>query len=245
MAMFDHGVPARAAMNILAIDTCFGACSAAVGAGLGSPHARVEAYFERRSEGHAERLMPMIDAALDSAGFGAGDLDRVAVTLGPGTFTGARIGIAAARGLALAAGLPIAGVSSLAVMAQEAAEEIEDRGVAALVVAVDARRGEVYAQLFGRDGLDALSPPLLLTPGAAAALGRGPLLAVGSGGPRVAREARALGRAAAARLEGLQPDACTLLYMAEHLPPLAAPPRPLYLREPDAKPPETPSLTRS
>lgn len=232
-------------MNILAFDTCFGACSVAVGTAIGTKKARVEAFFERRSAGHAERLMPMIDAALDNAGFGVEDLDRIAVTLGPGTFTGARIGVAAARGLALARGLPVVAASSLAVMAQEAAEEIEDRGDAALVVAVDARRGEVYAQLFGRDGLDPLCPPLALTAREAAALGEGRLLAVGSGAALVAREALTLGRTAAARLENLQPDACTLLYMAERLTLLAAPPRPLYLREPDAKPPAAPSLTRS
>lgn len=231
-------------MKILAFDTCLGACSVAVGADVGSRRARVEAFFQTRDTGHAEQLMPMMAEALANARLSVADLDRLAVTIGPGTFTGTRIGVAAARALALSTGLPVVGATSLAVMAQEAAEEIEDRDGAELLVAVDARRGEVYAQLFGTDGLDARSTPLLLTVAGAAALGLGPMLVVGSGAEAVAAERRARGRNAEARLTKLQPDACTLLYMAERMAPAGQTVRPLYLREPDAKAPLNPSLAK-
>ncbi len=232
-------------MNILAFDTCFSACSVAVGIDIGTDHSRVEAFFEAREAGHAEKLLPMIEAALGNAGLALAGLDRIAVTAGPGTFTGTRIGIAAARAFALATGLSIVAATSLAVMAQEASEETEDRGGGDLLVAVDARRDAVYAQLFGHDGLDPRSPPLLLAPREAAALGGGPLIIVGSGAEAVAAEARATGRNAAARLTTLLPDACTLLYMADGLPVLAAPPLPLYLREADAKPQDGQRIARA
>lgn len=231
-------------MKILAFDTCFGVCSVAAGDGIGSSRARVEALFQASDSSPAEQLVPMISKALDKARLGVADLDRVAVTTGPGTFTGARVGVAAARALALAAGAPIVGVTSLAVMAQEAAEEIEDRDGKPLLVAVDARRGEVYAQLFGADGLDAHTPPLLLAIRDAAALCLLPTVVVGSGADAVAEEARALGQNAEVRLANLRPDACTLLYMAARMEVLKTPVHPLYLREPDAKAPLNPSLAR-
>lgn len=232
-------------MNILAFDTCFDTCSVAVGAGIGGGRARVEAFFETRDGGHAERLLPMIASALDNAGLTMAMLDRVAVTIGPGTFTGTRIGIAAARGFVLARPLPLVVATSLAVMAEEAADEIEIREEAQLLVAVDARRGAVYAQLFGRDGRAGRTAPLLLSPRDAAALGEGPLFVVGSGAEAVASAARESGREAAVRLPMLRPDACTLLYMAERLAPLVAPPAPLYLRDADAKPQDAHRIARA
>ncbi len=140
-------------MNILAFDTCFDACSACVArTGDGVVEVLASA-LERFETGHAERLVPMIDEVMARAGVAFADIDRLAVTVGPGTFTGTRIGIAAARGLALATGIPVVGASSLAVMAEVAARELGPRKAGEdLLVAVDARRGEVYVQLFGANG---------------------------------------------------------------------------------------------
>lgn len=95
--------------------------------------------------GQAERLIPMCLKALDTAGRSFGDMDAVAVTCGPGTFTGVRIGLAAAKGLALALDIPLIGLTTLEVVAQNAAGAGVEGPIA---VAHDARRSEVYLQLF-------------------------------------------------------------------------------------------------
>jgi tRNA threonylcarbamoyl adenosine modification protein YeaZ len=191
--------------------------------------------MEQFETGHAERLMPMIGEAMERARLGFDAIDRIAVTVGHGTFTGTRIGVAAARGLALASRAETVGVSSLAVMAEVAARELK---VEALAVAVDARRGEVYAQLFGAGGgLDAKSPPQLLSIDEAAQLGgRDPIVIVGSGAASVAAAATLHGRDAVALLPDLLPDAVALAHLAAALETSDVPLVPFYLRPPDAKP---------
>src|SRR5262249_17472075 len=131
-------------MHILAFDTCFDAVSVAVArreaAGVKVLVERVEA----RRAGHAERLMPMLAAGLEDAGIGFADVERIAVTEGPGTFTGVRTGIAAARALALATGRPAVGVGSLAAIAFAARRQLAE-GLAArpLAVAIAQRPGLV------------------------------------------------------------------------------------------------------
>ena len=103
-------------MNLLAIDTALEACSVGVAVDGGSP----VFVSETIGRGHAERLFGMISAAMEQAGIGYAALDRIAVTIGPGSFTGIRVGIAAARGLALVTGCPVAGIGTLAVLAESA-----------------------------------------------------------------------------------------------------------------------------
>lgn len=221
-------------MNILAFDTCFDGCSVCVAECRDGVLVELSAMMERFQTGHAERLMPMIGEAMAKARLGFDEIDRIAVTVGPGTFTGTRIGVAAARGLALASKATNIGVSSLAVMAEVARREIESK---ALAVTVDARRGEVYAQLFGAGGgLDAKSSPQLLSIAEAAQLGSGPIVFVGSGAAAVADAATQEGRDAAARLPGLLPDAVALAHIAGATEASGAPLVPFYLRPPDAKP---------
>jgi tRNA threonylcarbamoyladenosine biosynthesis protein TsaB len=229
-------------MNILAFDTCFDACSVCVARG-GEVSASARERFET---GHAERLVPMIDEVMARAGVGFADIDRIAVTIGPGTFTGTRIGIAAARGLALTTGIAMVGVSSLTVMAEGASRELGLRPSGEdLVVAVDARRGEVYAQAFGKSGAEEASPPLLLPVAEAAQLGRSSaVLFVGSGAGAVAEAAIEIGRSAEARLPDLLPDATALAALAIGRAPAEAL-APLYLRPPDAKPQAGKSIARA
>lgn len=233
-------------MNILAFDTCFGACSVAVGVDIGHASERLEEFFEPRDLGHAEALMPMIETAMRGAKINFTDLDRIAVTNGPGSFTGTRICVAAAQALALALAKPVVAASSLAVMAEEAAEVLRDeRGDALLAIAVDARRGQVYLQTFGQIGHAPVSAPEVMTVVDAARIGGSvPLLIAGSGAEAVAEAARARGRSAVARLPRLQPDACSLVFMAPRLEPVGGRLVPLYLREADAKPPTAPSIAR-
>ncbi|HEY0180000.1 MAG TPA: tRNA (adenosine(37)-N6)-threonylcarbamoyltransferase complex dimerization subunit type 1 TsaB [Dokdonella sp.] len=134
-------------MNLLAIETATEACSAALLTRDGRLLARAELAPRR----HAELLLPMCEALLDEAGLGRRDLDAVAVGRGPGAFTGVRLGVAAAQGIALALAIPVVPVSSLAALALQTPAT----GAAATLAVVDARMGEVYAGAFARthDGL--------------------------------------------------------------------------------------------
>jgi tRNA threonylcarbamoyladenosine biosynthesis protein TsaB len=193
----------------------------------------------------------MIAEVMDGAGLDFAAIDRIAVTLGPGTFTGVRVGIAAARAFALATGRPVVGITSLAAMAHRAEEwpiapgavELlgERLGSRQLIVAVDARRGSLYVQSFAAGGRET-SEALLLTPEEAALrIGREAAVVVGSGASAVAAAVHRRGGAAEALLPGLQPHARTLAEIASGLAPVA-PVKPLYLRVPDAKPPSKPPL---
>jgi tRNA threonylcarbamoyladenosine biosynthesis protein TsaB len=220
-------------MNVLAFDTCLGAVSAAVcrldEAGL---HVLAEAY-EARTTGHAERLMPMVEETIARSGIVLADIDRLAVSVGPGSFTGVRIGVAAARALALATGKPAVGVTSLAAMAHEARQVLGGAATGRLLaVAVDARAGMAYLQVF-EDGGGA-GEPMLVAPAEAAAL-IGPhrsCIVVGSAATAVSAAA-ADGQVEAALFD-LQPRARAVAAVAGDIA-SSGPLRPLYLRRPDAK----------
>jgi tRNA threonylcarbamoyladenosine biosynthesis protein TsaB len=232
-------------MNVLAFDTCLGAVSVAVRwQGPGGDWLTRHAH-EARERGHAERLMPMLAEMMEVAGLAFSDLDRIAVTVGPGTFTGVRVGVAAARGLALASGVAVVGATTLSVMAHQADQLLGPaRGDRLLAAAVDARRGSVYLQLFPGAWEEAGPPELLGANDAARCIGPGPAIVVGSGSDMVADAIRAAGGQVEATLAQLQPDARALAVLAADLAP-ASPLRPLYLRPPDVKPQADLSLPRA
>ena len=208
-------------MILLALDTAGADCTAAL---YDSGADRLLASkTETIGKGHAERLMAVLDAALAKAGLGLEAIGRIAVTVGPGSFTGIRVGVAAARGFALSLGVEAVGVSTLAVVAEEARAAHPGRAVMA---ALDARRGEVYAQIFTADGT-AETAPLLLSHEEAQRLAR-------KSGALVAGSARAivLGDGEAARPDIFPPLVLSRLAFSQH----ALAPSPLYLRGPDAKP---------
>ena len=227
-------------MNILAMDTSMGACSVAVlgadGTAL-SLHVR-EALMAR---GHAEALMPMVQEVLAKAGISAPELDLIAATVGPGSFTGVRIAIAAARGLALATGAKLYGADSLTVMARDAlAGGLLPKGPFA--VAVDARRGMIYLGIYDEAGERRDGPVLVSPDNAANLVPRDLNLAIGSGATLLA-ECAEQGRRIETALPDLQPSAASLVKIALDARATVPVLRPLYLRPPDARP-QQPSVAR-
>ncbi len=218
-------------MRVLGFDTTTDACSAAVWRGDCLAAHR----FETLRRGHVERLVPMVTDVMAEAGVGFETLDLIAVTTGPGTFTGIRIGLAAARGFGLAASVPVAGLTSLEVLAAAAcATGDQGRGI---IAAIDARRGQIYRQAF-----DAAMTPLeapcvaaqdaaLPWPGRWQAVGSGAFVYGALPDVEVREDVRL-------------PDAAVLVAMAyrrfgspgEEMP--TTYPAPLYLRAPDADLPE-------
>ncbi|MGL6211106.1 MAG: tRNA (adenosine(37)-N6)-threonylcarbamoyltransferase complex dimerization subunit type 1 TsaB [Paracoccaceae bacterium] len=194
------------AETILSFDTSAAHCAAALLSG-GKVWERVEAM----DKGQAERLFPMLDALLADTGIGWADVTTLAVGTGPGNFTGVRIAVAAARGLALSLGIPAIGVTRL-----EALAHGQPRPV---TVVEDARRGEVYVQRFAVEGPE---PAQLMQPGRI----EGP--ATGSAAPNSLSPTMSLCKAmieiAATRLKTPQPR-----------------PAPFYLRGADAAPPSDPA----
>ncbi|MGH6949070.1 MAG: tRNA (adenosine(37)-N6)-threonylcarbamoyltransferase complex dimerization subunit type 1 TsaB, partial [Kiloniellales bacterium] len=149
--------------RLLAFDAAGSACSAAVWA-EGVIRAR---RFESMSRGQSQRLLPLIEEVLREAKLEFADLNALAVTLGPGGFTGVRIGLATARGLALALGLPIIGITSFEAAA--AAVATEERANRNLLVVIDSKRRELFVQALAPD-LVPLGTPTVAAPEALATL---------------------------------------------------------------------------
>jgi tRNA threonylcarbamoyladenosine biosynthesis protein TsaB len=222
-------------MNILALDTCFDACSVSAGRGLRTLTPSIAFAYESMATGQAERLMPMIEMVMAEAGMRFDELTRIVVANGPGTFTGARIAVSAARALSLATGAEIVAVSSFQLMAMNYAVSVGAADI--LAIATDARRGEVYFQQFEARTLKPLGPPAVYAiERAAEDVGSGLSVIAGSGASAVAEAALALGRNCKSILPALLPDAFDMLFVASEMP-VVATVAPLYLRPPDAKPP--------
>jgi tRNA threonylcarbamoyladenosine biosynthesis protein TsaB len=214
-------------MILLGLDTALGACSAAV--------TRDGQVLAARSEpmmrGHQERLAPMVEHLMAEAGLAFADLQRVGVTVGPGSFTGLRVGLAFAKGLGLALGIPCVGVGSLEALAASAP------GLGLTAAVIDAKRGQVYLQMFdfqaGGGGASLMAPDALLIEDAAARLAElwrgGPVRLVGPGAHLLADIAPEI---QVAELAAPDPLAICALAAAK---PGGIPARPLYLRAPDAK----------
>ncbi len=225
-------------MRILAIDTALEVCAAGVLDTTSGEMLAAESLPMAR--GHAEALMPMIARVMDAAQCEFAELDRIAVTVGPGSFTGLRVGISAARGIALAAGKPAIGLSTLSALA---APQVAARAQEAIITAIDARNDNVYFQIFAPTGVTTVPPRLDLASNAVRAAVVEPTVITGSGAMLVA--ARWPSGAAMPRVdERAAPDIGWVARLGAAARDEGSPPKPLYLRRPDARPQDAGRLPR-
>jgi tRNA threonylcarbamoyl adenosine modification protein YeaZ/ribosomal-protein-alanine acetyltransferase len=225
-------------MKILAVDTALAACSAAV---YDDEVQRVlAAAFQPMATGHAEVIGPMVRDVMAGASLRFADLNRIAATNGPGTFTGLRIGLAFARGLGLALNLPIVGISSLKAIAANISPNPDALPIAVLI---DARRGNVYSQLFSPtlEPLNEASAHTLAE--AAARLPVSGCWTIGSAADDLmASDPDLAGRVRRSDASAF-PHASLIAALASREPDPDGPPAPLYLRPPHATP-QGPQLGR-
>jgi tRNA threonylcarbamoyladenosine biosynthesis protein TsaB len=214
----------RRAPVVLAFDTAGSACSVTVGCG----QATLAGERREMRHGHAEALLPMIDRVMAAAALTPADINIVATSIGPGGFTGIRVGLAAAQGLALAARAELVGVTSFAAVAALVLEADTP-----ILVALDSRREDFYVQVFAGDG-SPLGPPAAILP---EDLGQFVTDTVGNAKLRIAGDAADNAAATLADrdltvIAGSEPDARGVL-AATRRPGFATLARPLYLRPPD------------
>lgn len=213
-------------MIVLAIDTALEDCSVAIMAAAG-----VRLRQQTVGRGHAEILMPAIAALLSDASLAARDLERIVVSTGPGSFTGLRVGISAARGLAVATQVPVVGIPTLRAHAELAASMRRESGGEArpILALLPARADELYAQRFSAEG-EPDGPLFVGRVRDLADLARAEDLALAGAG------AAALGEGFAPAHLRSAPDIATLLTLGARLDPASHPPVPVYGKAPDAVP---------
>jgi tRNA threonylcarbamoyladenosine biosynthesis protein TsaB len=222
-------------MLILAIDTALDACSAAVLDTQAGKTIALESQPMKR--GHAEALMPLIARVMKESGVAFTALDRIAVTTGPGSFTGLRVGLSAARGIALAAQKAIVGVTTLTAFA---APIVAENGEHPIVSAIDARHDHVYFQVIAGDGNPIIKPNIALIAEALEKSSTGAPRLVGNAAQLLADRWPNTNTPPAQVEQQAAPDITWVGWVGAAISPESAPARPYYLRAPDAKPPRNP-----
>jgi tRNA threonylcarbamoyladenosine biosynthesis protein TsaB len=218
-------------MLILAIDTALDACAASV---LDTDTAKVIAQESQgMKRGHAEALMPLIARVIKEAGIGFASLDRIAVTTGPGSFTGLRVGLSAARGIALAANRPVVGLTTLTAYAAPVVGRNAEQPV---ISVIDARHGQVYFQVVSGNGGSLMRPRVGPIEEALGASRFGAPYLVGNAA-KIIGDRWPADAPPPFKVEALPaPDITWVAWLGAAVNPDTAPARPYYLRAPDAKP---------
>lgn len=218
-------------MLVLAIDTALDSCAAAVLDTQARQFLAREALPMKR--GHAEALMPLIARVMAQFGAGFEALDRIAVTVGPGSFTGLRVGISAARGLALAAGKEVVGLTTLTAYAAPQVSAPHDEPILAVI---DARHDHVYCQLVSGRGETLVEPAVTPIDETFGAARYGRLRLVGNAAQILADRWPAHLDPPALVDAQPAPDIEWVAWGGALADPESALPKPFYLRAPDAKP---------
>jgi tRNA threonylcarbamoyladenosine biosynthesis protein TsaB len=224
-------------MRVLAIDTALAACAAAV---LDTDRGIIAIEVAPMVRGHAEALIPLVARVMKRSDLTFAELDRIAVTTGPGSFTGVRVGLAAARGFGVATGVPVVGVSTFSVYA---APYLAGDGKAPVVAAIDARHEHVFLQVFGPGGQTVVSPRLASLPEAIRAASASPAYLVGSAARAIAE---GLPKNVSPRAVDSRdaPDITWVAQIGAVTPQAQSTPQPQYLRAPDAQPQNAAQLPR-
>jgi tRNA threonylcarbamoyladenosine biosynthesis protein TsaB len=222
-------------MLILAIDTALDACSACVLDSRASKLIAQESQPMKR--GHAEALMPLIARVIEQSGIGFKALDRIAVTTGPGSFTGLRVGLSAARGIALAANKPVVGLTTLTAYA---APIVSQNGEHPVISAIDARHDHVYLQVVSGNGSSLIRPRVVSIEEALGAARFGAPHLVGNAAKILADRWPAQALPPFKVDAQPAPDIAWVAWLGAAVSPNTAPARPFYLRAPDAKPAKDP-----
>jgi tRNA threonylcarbamoyladenosine biosynthesis protein TsaB len=218
-------------MLILAIDTALDACAAGVlDTDAGELIAQESLAMKR---GHAEALMPLIARVIKASGVGFAGLDRIAVTTGPGSFTGLRVGLSAARGIALAADKPVVGLTTLTAYA---APVVSQNAGQPVISAIDARHDHVYFQVVGGDGRSLIPPCVAPIEEALGASRFGAPHLVGNAAKILADRWPAHALPPFKVDAQPAPEIAWVAWLGAAVSPDSAPARPYYLRAPDAKP---------
>jgi len=227
-------------MLILAIDTALDACAAAV---LDTDASKIIAQeSQAMKRGHAEALMPLIARVMKASGIAFTSLDRIAVTTGPGSFTGLRVGLSAARGIALAADKPVVGLTTLTAYA---APFVGEHSAHPIISAIDARHDHVYFQVVSGDGGSLIKPKVAPIEEALEASRFGAPHLVGNAA-RILADRWPSDAPTPVRVDVQPaPDITWVAWLGAAVNPETAPARPYYLRAPDAKPPKDPLLNAS
>jgi tRNA threonylcarbamoyladenosine biosynthesis protein TsaB len=223
-------------MLILAIDTALDACAAAV---LDTEAGKLVAHeSQAMKRGHAEALMPLIGRVVAASGTAFTALGRIAVTTGPGSFTGLRVGLSAARGIALAANIPVVGVTTLAAYAAPLVSQNAEHPV---VSAIDARHDHVYLQVVSGNGSALVRPRVAPMLEALGAWRFGAPYLVGNAAAMLAGQWPSHAPQPINVDAQPAPDISWVGWLGAAVSPNTAPARPFYLRAPDAKPSREPS----
>jgi tRNA threonylcarbamoyladenosine biosynthesis protein TsaB len=222
-------------MLILAIDTALDACAAGV---LDTDAGKLIAQeSQAMKRGHAEALMPLIARVIKISGIAFASLDRIAVTTGPGSFTGLRVGLSAARGIGLAANKPVVGLTTLTAFA---APLVSESGEHPVISAIDARHDQVYYQVVSGNGSSLIPPHLAPIEQALDASRFGAPHLVGNAAGILSHRWPVHAPMPFKVDAQAAPDIAWVAWLGAAVSPNTAPARPFYLRAPDAKPPKDP-----
>lgn len=218
-------------MLILALDTALDACAAGI---LDTRSGKLIAHESLpMKRGHAEALMPLLARVMAQSGIAFADLDRIAATTGPGSFTGLRVGLSAARGIGLAAGKPVVGITTLTAYA---APVVSETGEAPVIAAIDARHDHVYFQAVSGSGSSLVRPAVIPIDEAVEAARFGAPHLVGNAADIIAARWPSDAPAPLSVDAKPAPDLSWIAWLGAAVDPETALARPYYLRAPDAKP---------
>jgi tRNA threonylcarbamoyladenosine biosynthesis protein TsaB len=216
---------------VLALDTALASCSVCL---FDSRRDKVIASESAMlGRGHAEALLPMLERVIAKLDGGWPKVERIGVVIGPGSFTGLRVGIAAARAAALAIPCPVIGISTLAALAAPLFAVSEGVPIAA---AIDARHSNVYFQIFSPEGRPLGDPVALSLDEAASRIGAEPVHLVGDAAQALQAAVLQAGGVVKSSLFEAVPDIVSVAKLAVVTSPRKAPPDPLYVKGADARP---------